>query len=231
MTQSFLAALRRCSLLLAFASLAAFAADAPQSTAQLVKTGLYLIPGAGGNSLMRFSQAGLILVDGQPAGAYKDFMSQVRKLNKFSDLPVRALVLTGTDANRTGDLGRYAAAKVAIVAPAGTKRALEARSIDPAPRYVSFDDAYTIRMGGVEVQVLQVGKRRDGGDTVVYFPGQKVVAVGDLYRADAGGSSAAWSETLADVLKLDFDVAVPRQGAPVTRADLVALKAKLDAEK
>lgn len=231
MTHHSLAALRRGSLLLVFASLAAFAADAPQSTAQLVKTGLYLIPGTGGNSLMRFSQAGLILVDGQPPGAYKDFMSQVRKLNKFSDLPVRALVLTGTDESRTGDLGRYAAAHVAIVAPAGTQRALQARSIDPAPRYVSFDDAYTIRMGGVEVQVLQVGKGRDGGDTVVYFPGQKAVAVGDLDRPDPGASPAARSEALADVLKLDFDVAVPRHGGPMTRADLVALKAQLDAGK
>ena len=231
MTDLCLAALRRCWMLLALCSLPALAADPAPMNAQFLKTGLYLIQGAGGNSLMRFSQAGLILVDGQPAGAYKDFMSQVRKLNKFSDLPVRALVLTGSDENRTGDLGRYAAAQVVIVAPASTRHALDARPADPPPHYVVFDDNYLIRMGGIEVQVLQLGKRRDGGETVVYFPGQKVVAMGDLGRPDATANDAAWSAALAALLQLDFDTAVPREGAPLARADVVALRARLDAGK
>src|SRR5215471_20319548 len=57
--------------------------------AQLVKTGLYLIEGGGANSLLRFSANGLILVDGKLPGNYRALMSQVRKISKISDLPVR----------------------------------------------------------------------------------------------------------------------------------------------
>jgi len=232
MTPRLPAALRRCFMLLALGSLSAFAGEPAPMHAQLLRTGLYLIDGGPGNTLVRFSQAGLILVDGTTPGAYRALMSEVRKLNKFSDLPVRALVLTSADESRSGDLGRFAAAKVAIVAHASTRRALDTRAIDPPPYYVVFDDAYTLKLGGVEVQVLQIGKRQEGGDTVVLFPAQKVVAVGDLYRPDPPpANAAAWSEALAELLKLDFDIAVPRAGAPLTRADLVAFKAKLDAAR
>ena len=37
-----------------------------------------------------------------------------------------------------------------------------------------------------------------------------------------------WGPVLAQVLKLDFDVAIPSQGPPITRAQLEAFKAKID---
>src|SRR5580765_776582 len=58
-------------------------------SSQLVKTGLYLIAGGGGNTLLRFSANGLILVDGKLPGTYRALMSQVRKINKLSDMPIR----------------------------------------------------------------------------------------------------------------------------------------------
>src|SRR5262245_39942320 len=61
---------------------------------QLVTTGLYLISGGGGNSLLRFSPGGLILVDGKLPGFHRPLMSQVRRISKISDLPVRILIIT-----------------------------------------------------------------------------------------------------------------------------------------
>ena len=61
-----------------------------------------------------------------------------------------------------------------------------------------------------------------------------LVAVGDLVAATpdpdyaAGGSLVGWGPVLADVLKLDFDVVVPGSGPPMSRADLVAFKTKID---
>src|SRR5436190_15673549 len=54
-------------------------------TSELVRTGLYLISGGGGNSLLRFSANGLILVDGKLPGNYRALMSQVRRISKISD--------------------------------------------------------------------------------------------------------------------------------------------------
>ena len=58
--------------------------------------------------------------------------------------------------------------------------------------------------------------------------------MGNLYGAApkpdfaAGGSLVGWGSVLAQVLKLDFDVAVPSSGPPVTRADLESFKTKID---
>ena len=42
------------------------------------------------------------------------------------------------------------------------------------------------------------------------------------------GTLVGWSAVLADLLKLDFDVAVPATRPPVSRDELQAYKAKLD---
>ena len=84
------------------------------------------------------------------------------------------------------------------------------------------------------MQLFHFGNAHTNGDTVVYFPNLKVVAVGDLFAAtpnpdfSAGGSLVGWGPVLAQILKLDFDVVVPGTGPPVTRADLEAFKTKID---
>src|ERR1039457_7111292 len=52
--------------------------------AQLVKTGLYLISGGGGNSLLRLSGNGLIIVDGKLPGNYDALLARG---GKNSDQP------------------------------------------------------------------------------------------------------------------------------------------------
>src|SRR5262249_26150212 len=66
-------------------------------------------------------------------------------------------------------------------------------------------------------------------------PDLKVVAVGDLFTADApepdysaGGSLVGWGPVIARILKLDFDIVVPGKGPMVSRAELERFKAKMD---
>ena len=100
--------------------------------------------------------------------------------------------------------------------------------------YGDDSSEYQIRMGGVEAQVLHFGNAYRNSDTVVYFLNLKVVIIGDLFAGkpapdfEAGGSLVGWGPALAQVLKLDFDVAIPSQGAPISRADLQAFKDKID---
>jgi glyoxylase-like metal-dependent hydrolase (beta-lactamase superfamily II) len=102
-----------------------------------------------------------------------------------------------------------------------------------APSHI-YDHEQTLHFGAVEVRLLHLGSARTNGDTVVYFPDLKAVAVGDLYSASpepdfsAGGSLVGWSSVLSEVLKLDFNVVVPGKGATVSRTDLEALKGKIE---
>ena len=65
---------------------------------------------------------------------------------------------------------------------------------------------------------MHFGNAHTNGDTVVYFSNMKVIAVGDLFTSapdpdrSAGGSLAGWGSVLAEILKLDFDFAIPSKG-------------------
>jgi cyclase len=159
------------------------------------------------------------------------------RAKKISDQPIRALILTGCDESSTGTNAKFVENGSHIVVQENAKQNLAACNLSGdamAPAVVTYASEYQIHLGGIEAQVLHFGNAYSNSDTVVYFPNLKVVAVGDLFSAKpapdfaAGGSLVGWGQVLAQVLKLDFDVAIPSTGPAITRADLEAFKTKID---
>jgi cyclase len=81
------------------------------------------------------------------------------------------------------------------------------------------------------------GRAHTSGDTVVFFPDLRVVALSDtvttgktgpLIDYAGGGSATDWTNVLAGVLNLDFDAAIPGNGDVLTKADVLAYKTKFD---
>jgi hypothetical protein len=104
------------------------------------------------------------------------------------------------------------------------------------PRVVADDAEFQQPTGGEVVEVEYVGSGRSGADSTVFFPDLRVMAVGGLYTAGTpvpdcadGGSYAGWSAAIAHLMWAKFDLAVPSEGPPVGKPELLALKAKLDA--
>jgi glyoxylase-like metal-dependent hydrolase (beta-lactamase superfamily II) len=205
---------------------------------QPLKTGLYLISGGGANSLLRLSANGEILVDGKRAQNYAALKSQVRTITRITDMPVRVVILTNHHEDRSGTNAKYLEAGAQIIAQENAARSLatyHASGEKIAPPTITYANDYMLRLGGVEVKLMHFGNAYTGGDTVVYFPNLKVVAVGDLFTPDtpnpdfaAGGSLVDWGPVLAQILKLDFDIVVPSTGATIARDDLVAFKTKIE---
>jgi glyoxylase-like metal-dependent hydrolase (beta-lactamase superfamily II) len=207
--------------------------DVPPSK-ELVRTGLYVISGGGCNSVLRLSGNGLILVDGKLPGNYDDLLFHVRRI---APQGVRALILTDYHQVHSGNDAKFIEDGTAIIAQNNVKLSLTANSPSDSkivPPTVTYDREYQIKMGGIEAQLMHFGNAHTDGDTVVYFPNLKVVAVGDLFAKtpdpdfSAGGSLVGWGPVLAQVLKLDFDIVVPGTGSVVTRAELEAFKTKID---
>jgi cyclase len=201
---------------------------------ELVKTGLYLISGKGSNSVLRLSANGLIMVDGKLPGNYDALHTRARKI---SDQPIRALILTGCDASSTGTNKKFVENGTHIVVQENARQNLAACNLGGdtmAPAIVTYGREYRIHLGGVDAQLFYFGKAHSNSDTVVYFPNLKAVAIGDLFAASpnpdyaAGGSLVNWGAVLGEVLQLDFDVALPSTGAPLSRAELTAFKTKID---
>jgi glyoxylase-like metal-dependent hydrolase (beta-lactamase superfamily II) len=200
-------------------------------TAQLVKTGIYVISGGGCNSVLRLSANGFVLVDGQLPGNYDALIKKIQKIS-YSDQPVRALILTDHLEPHTGNNARFLEDGTLIIAQENVKQNLAGAKVPPPT--ITYGSSYKLHLGGVDVQLFHFGNAHTNGDTVVYFPVQKVVAVGDLYSQppdpdySAGGSLVSWGSVLAKVLQLDFDVVVPGKGPGVSRAGLEAFKTQLD---
>ena len=213
---------------------------APQPQAiQQVKPGLYLITGAGGNSTLRITSEGIILVDGKlPSEAnYNELMALIKSV---SDKPIKYLIVTHHHQDHTGNNQRFLDAGVPVVATENLKNDLVTYTANPkpAPPSVTYPGAeYALHLGGETVELHHFGRAHTSGDTVVYFPAQKVVCVSDVVTTGktpplidypGGGSALEWSNVLASILKLDFDAAIPGNGDPLTKADVQAYKTKFD---
>jgi cyclase len=213
---------------------------APQPQAiQQVKPGVYMITGAGGNTTVRVTSQGLIVVDGKLPGQvnYDALMALIKGV---SDQPIKYLIVTHHHADHTGNNQRFLDAGVQVIAHENLKTNLVAYAVDPkpAPPSMTYSGAeYTLSLGDAKVELHHFGRAHTSGDTVVYFPDLKVVAVSDVVTTGktgplidyaGGGSATDWTNVLAGILSLDFDAAIPGNGDVLTKADVQAYKMKFD---
>jgi cyclase len=225
------------------ASAQAPAAPAPRPplVVKQVKPGLFMIIGAGGNTTVRVTDAGLVLIDtknpGQPI--YDELMADVKTI---SSAPIKFVINTHMHADHTGNNGRFEAAGVKVVGqknipielaqfkPPANNPTLQA----PSAPDVTYDKTFDIKLGGKPVKLNHFSAAHTNGDTVVYFPDLKVVSMGDELVAvtpncdyGGGGSIGGWLNSLDQTMKLDWDLAIPGHGDnPLTKADMKAFRDK-----
>ncbi|API86545.1 MBL fold metallo-hydrolase [Francisella uliginis] len=80
-----------------------------------------------------------------------------------------------------------------------------------------FDKQYTIDIEGNNIELIYVGPCHQVGDTIVYFPKEKVVFAGDVVFQNSipvgwVGSYKNWFKCLDYIISLDPDVVVPGHG-------------------
>ena len=209
----------------------------PVQPIQMLKPGLYVVPGGGANSIVRVTSEGVILVDTKLPGEanYNGLMEQIRSV---TPQPVKVVIVTHHHADHTGNNDRFISAGAQVIGHEQLAKNLDTYQFDPRPAKPSatYTTAeHTVRLGGVEVRVLHLGRAHTGGDSVVYFPDLKVVATSDAVTTGTqgpladyagGGSFAEWTPVLDAMLKLDFDTAVPGAGPVLTKADVQAFRTK-----
>jgi glyoxylase-like metal-dependent hydrolase (beta-lactamase superfamily II) len=202
--------------------------EANPLTPSLIRTGLYMISGDT-NSLLRLSANGLIVVDGQTSSHYNALRQHLRRI---SEQPVRLMIATDHHEEHTANNGQFLADGAQILAQEHVAARLIARGMTTPIR--TFDDHLNLTLGGVGVRVMHFGNAHTDGDSVVYFPDRRVVAVGDLVADTpspdyaAGGSLVGWGPVLGEILKLDFDIVVPGRGPTLTKTDLAGWKSRVD---
>jgi len=82
---------------------------------------------------------------------------------------------------------------------------------------MTFNGKMTVRMGKLEVQLLQLGRGHTKGDIVAWLPSEKVLFSGDLVEFDATPYAGDayfkdWPQTLANIAALKPEKLVPGRG-------------------
>jgi cyclase len=221
------------------------AAPAPMAIKQ-VKPGVYMVTNNGGNSTVRVTEQGVILVDTKNLGDqfYNELLAQIKTV---TPQPVKYAFVTHVHQDHAGNIERFEKAGVQVIAYEGLNKNLqvggpngkgyEATQGKPAPANVTYTKNKKVKVGKAQAVAYHFDSGHTSGDTVVYFPDEKLVSLGDEFTAigpncdyPMGGSILGWSKSLAQVLKLDFDTAIPGHGNdPLTKADVATFQKRMDA--
>jgi glyoxylase-like metal-dependent hydrolase (beta-lactamase superfamily II) len=170
----------------------------------------------------------------------------IRRIRAVTDKPIKYVVLSHYHAVRV--LGATAYSPEHVIASQDTydlivergeadmKSEIERfprlfRSVESVPGLtwptLTFKGEMTLRLGKLEVKIMQLGRGHTKGDTVVWLPQEKILFSGDLveYEATPYAGDAYfndWPHTLDAIAALRPSKLVPGRGAALQTPDKVA---------
>ena len=211
----------------------------PPMQVKEVKPGVYMITGNGGNSTVRVGKDAVILVDTKNPGdaVYNELME---KIHGISPLPVKYVFITHHHNDHAGNIVSFLPTAKVVAAkelPPLVQRYTPANNArKPSEPNTTYNKKYSAKVKDARVQAFHFARAHTGGDTIVYFPDVRVVSVGDeLVAATPNvdfpfeGSVLGWQKSMAALLKLKFDVAIPGHGDnPMSRLEVEAYAKKWD---
>jgi len=187
----------------------------------------------GGNVTIYVTNDGVILADCKFERAHDDVVAKVKSI---TDKPIKYIVLTHNHGDHADGAQKFESEGAQIIISNDDRtnmlRAPNAKWA-PSATYIGQSRLY---LGGKEVQLRQV-RGHTRGDTLVYYPADRVISLGDLMTtaetipnivnyAD-GGNWTDWETSVNAALALDWDTAIPGHGPAVTRQQVIAIRDKM----
>src|SRR5436190_4102064 len=176
----------------------------PTGPIKKVGDNLYVIPGAGGNTTVFVTEAGVVLVDTKLPNNGEAILNQVRRV---TDKPVTTIINTHTHPDHIGS-NEYFPASVDVVAHENTRKWMAANPrVAAKPAAMpdrTFTDRMTLGSGDDRIELYYFGAGHTNGDARIVFPARRAMAAGDIFAWKmaplidpmAGGSVLALPETI-----------------------------------
>jgi glyoxylase-like metal-dependent hydrolase (beta-lactamase superfamily II) len=214
----------------------------PPATLERITNDLHVIRGEGGNTLVYLTDEGVVLVDPKFDRNHDDIVAKVKSL---TDKPVRYIVNSHGHPDHTGGNAPFAPA--VVVGHRNIRRLMVESKLSGVPT-LAFTDTLSLHVGGKEVVAMHFAPCHTDGDTFVYFPAARTLAMGDCFNtADGQGRNLTGSPTFSfymdydngasvigkmkagdAALRLEFDTVVPGHGPLTDRAGLSRWRADID---
>ncbi|MBZ5610131.1 MAG: MBL fold metallo-hydrolase [Acidobacteriia bacterium] len=199
--------------------------QAPPLTMEKVTDNLYVIIGSGGNVAVLPTSEGVLLVDDKFAQNAPEILAKVKSV---SDKPLRYVLNTHQHGDHTGGNVAMMAEGAQTLIHKNARDNMVAAKMPGLP-LITFADEAQVFLGGKEVEARHLGRGHTNGDSVIYFPSERVLHTGDLFvngqapfiDYSAHGSIVEWDQTIERALQYDVDKVIPGHGPVATKADLV----------
>jgi cyclase len=181
----------------------------PTGIIKQVRDNLYVIPGAGGNTVVFVTRSGVVLVDTKLANNGEAILDQVRTV---SGRAISLIINTHSHPDHIGS-NDYFPASVEKVTHENTKKWMAANervASNPAVMPTkTFTNTLTLGSGRDRIDLYYFGAGHTDGDAFIVFPAVRAMMAGDIFAwkmaplidSMAGGSVISLPETLEKTLK------------------------------
>jgi glyoxylase-like metal-dependent hydrolase (beta-lactamase superfamily II) len=194
-------------------------------TMEKVSANLYVIIGDGGNVAVMPTNEGVLVVDDKFA---RDAPQIMEKIKGISNKPVKYVLNTHQHGDHTGGNEAMLTTQSAQILIHRNARDNMVAGKMPGLPQISFADEAQVFIDGKQVIAHHYGRGHTNGDSVIYFPSERVLHAGDLFvngtapfiDYSAKGSIVEWDQTIDKALQLDFDTVIPGHGPVAKKADL-----------
>lgn len=165
-------------------------------------------PGFTTVSLFVVGTDGVLIVDGQ--GSPDATNKMLGEIAKVTPKPIRWYIVGSDHGDHTA--GNSVLPKdITYVVSKASRDQLKLASAAMA------GDKEVIKVGGIEVQALSLGRAHTGGDLLVYLPRQKILFMSEVYLnrvfpAMRSAYPTEWVSVIDKALKMDVDRFVPGHG-------------------
>ncbi|HTR35509.1 MAG TPA: MBL fold metallo-hydrolase [Bryobacteraceae bacterium] len=187
-----------------------------------------------GNVAIYLTDEGVILVDDMFDRNHDEIISAVKSL---TDKPIKYVLNSHQHDDHAGGNARMLGINAEVISHRNARASMVLLK-QPGLARITFSGQMEVHLGGKEVQAFHFGRGHTGGDAVLYFPAHRLIHTGDLFLTFPtqpfidyanGGSALEWTKTLDEMLKLDFDVAIPGHGPVSDRAGVLKWRASFEA--
>lgn len=206
-----------------------------------VKGSIYLIKGGlGANSGFFIGKNSVVVIDAKMTPEFGT--KAVEEIRKVTSLPISHMIITHSDLDHVNGLTGFPKG-MEIISHVNAKDDMEKAFADPSMKgygdYLStkaYDKKLSLDIDGTKIKLIHFGPAHTSGDTVVFFPAEKVVFGGDivfigrdpLVHIQKKGSSVGLINNIGNVLKLDADTYIFGHCEFVSKEDILKLKSSIE---
>jgi cyclase len=163
------------------------------------------------NNLIVVSNEGVLVAEGQ--GTVENVKRLVADIATITPQPIRYVVVGSEHGDHTGGDTAFPESATFLVHPF-SKATIERRIGRPAE---AVAEKRVINLGGMEIDVMFLGRAHTGGDLEVYLPREKILFMSEVFSnrifpSMANGYPTEWLETLKKAEQMDAAIYVPAHG-------------------